>query len=373
MLHHFTRALKNAGYTVSNGLANSYTRYVASEKAKSPKQSIMFTPPPIPELPMDAPTMALQASNADVAVITIGRNAGEGKDRKDVDDFYLSNAEQKMIADVSKAFHAVNKPVVVVMNVGGVTEISTWKDNADAILLAWQPGEEGGNAIADILSGKVNPSGKLTATFPLVYGDVPSAKTFPGKELPSDPNIPANPMMGRPAEITYDDGIYVGYRYYNTFGVKPAFEFGYGMSYTTFDYSNFKLSSKNFAGKVTASVLITNKGKFAGKEVVQLYISAPGKTMNKPESELKGFAKTRLLKPGEAQLLTFNISAEDLASFDTPTESWVAEAGDYKVKIGASSTDIRKTGKFDVNNSITVMKVHKALAPVMTVNEMTKN
>ncbi len=363
--------LKKAGYSINTTMANSYKTYVAAEKAKHPKQSIMFTPPPITELAVDANAIAMQANEADAAVITIGRNAGEGKDRKDAEDFSLSSSEQKMISDISTAFHAVKKPVIVVMNVGGVTEVATWRDSADAILLAWQPGEEGGNAIADVLSGKVNPSGKLAATFPMSYVDVPSAKTFPGKELPSAG--PSNPMIGRPAEITYDDGIYVGYRYFNTFGVKPAYEFGYGMSYTKFEYSKFNLSSKAFMGKVVASVLITNKGRVAGKEVVQLYISAPGKTMNKPESELKGFAKTRLLKPGESQLLTFNISAADLASFDTPTESWVAEAGGYKVKIGASSMDIKKSGKFDVGKSITVMKVHKALTPPVTINELTRN
>lgn len=363
--------LKKAGYAINTTLADTYVKYVAAEKAAHPKQSILFTPPPIPELALTANTIAEQVTSSDAAVITIGRNAGEGKDRKESDDFYLSTAELKMISDVSTAFHAAKKPVIVVLNVGGITEIASWKDLADAVLLAWQPGEEGGNAIADVLSGKVDPSGKLTATFPMLYTDVPGAKTFPGKELPS--SGPSNPMMGKPAEITYDDGIYVGYRYFNTFGVKPAYEFGYGLSYTKFDYSDFNLSSKNFMGKVTASVLITNKGKTAGKEVVQLYISAPGKTMNKPESELKGFAKTRLLKPGESQLLTFNISAADLASFDTPTESWVAEAGDYKVKIGASSTDIKKSGKFEVGNSITVMKVHKALAPPVTINELTRN
>ena len=363
--------LNKAGYTLNTTLADSYKSYVAADKAKHPKQSIMFTPPPIPEMALTAGTIAEQVAASEAAIITIGRNAGEGKDRKEANDFYLSAEELKLISDVSTAFHAVQKPVIVVLNVGGVTEVASWKDQADAILLAWQPGEEGGNAIADVLSGKVNPSGKLAATFPVVYADVPNAKAFPGKELPS--TEPTSLMRGKPAELTYDDGIYVGYRYFNTFGVKPAYEFGYGMSYTKFDYSDLKLSSKNFMGKVTASVLITNKGKVAGKEVVQLYISAPGKTMNKPESELKGFAKTRLLKPGEAQLLTFNISAVDLASFDTPTESWVAEAGDYKVKIGASSMDIKKSGKFEVNKSITVMKVHKALAPPVAINELTKN
>lgn len=204
----------------------------------------------------------------------------------------------------------------------------------------------------------------------MTYDDVPNAKTFPGKELPGAKS--ANPLMGNPAEVTYDDGIYVGYRYFNTFNVKPAYEFGYGLSYTKFDYSNLKLSSKSFVGKITASVLITNKGKTAGKEVVELYLSAPSKKLNKPESELKGFVKTRLLKPGESELVSFVLNGRDLASFDTATETWVAENGDYKVKIGSSSTDIKKSEKFKLEKDLNVLKVHKALAPASEIKELTK-
>lgn len=365
------KGFANAGYRVDAALSGTYKAYITEQKAKRPKPKMMFlAPEPIGEMPLSADLLKTQANKSDIGVITIGRLAGEGGDRKEADDFNLTAVEQTMISDVTKAFHDNGKKVVVILNIGGPVETASWRDKVDGILLAWDPGLEGGNAIADVVSGKVNPSGKLTATFPMAYADVPNAKTFPGKELPGQHS--ANPLMGNPAEVTYDDGIYVGYRYFNTFDVKPAYEFGYGLSYTKFDYSKLKLSSDNFKGKITATVLITNKGKVAGKEVVQLYLSAPHKKLDKPESELKGFVKTRLLKPGESELVSFVLDARSLASFDTATETWVAEKGDYKVKVGASSLDIKKSEKFNLANDLNVLKVHKALAPASEIKELTK-
>ena len=139
--------------------------------------------PPVPEYLMDNNLINKKAAETDIAIIAIGRNAGEGRDRKLEDDFNLSDTEQTLIKNVANAFHEKNKKVIVVLNVGGVIEVASWRNEADAILLAWQPGLEGGNAIADLLSGKVNPSGKLAITFPMSYSDVPSAKSFPGKEF----------------------------------------------------------------------------------------------------------------------------------------------------------------------------------------------
>ena len=152
------------------------------------------------------------------------------------DDYELTSLEKDMIASVSDAFHAKHKPVIAVLNIGGVIDVPSFRDKVDAILLAWQPGQEGGNAIADVLSGKVNPSGKLATTFPESYNDVPSAKNFPGKEIPEKAT---QGMMGKviPAEVVYQEGVYVGYRYFNTFKVKPAYAFGYGLSYTNFSFS----------------------------------------------------------------------------------------------------------------------------------------
>jgi len=246
-----------------------------------------------------------------------------------------------------------------------------WRDYADAILLAWQPGQEGGNAIADVLSGKVNPSGKLATTFPASYTDVPSAKSFPGKVFPD--KIIKTVITKQPyTEIPYDEGIYVGYRYHTTFGVKPAYEFGYGLSFTTFSYSDLKLSSSKFKDKLTAKVTITNVGKVAGKEVVQLYLSAPVKSIDKPAEELKGFAKTKLLNPGESQIITFVLKPKDLASFYTSQSTWMADAGNYIVKIGASSENIKLEKSFTLSKELIVEKVNKALAPQVQINELKK-
>jgi beta-glucosidase len=365
--------LTNAGYNIDNDLAQRYKGFLADYAVKHPKkpllQEIMNPTPFAPEYKFDGTDAAQKADAADVAIIYIGRNAGEGNDRKVADDYSLTDLEKNLITNVSAAFHAKHKPVVVVLNIGGVMDVVPFRDQVDAILLAWQPGEEGGNAIADVLSGKVNPSGKLATTFPASYSDVPSAKNFPGKEFPEKAT---SGMMGKvtPAEVTYEEGIYVGYRYYSTFKVKPAYEFGYGLSYTHFTYSNLKLSAQTFNGRLTARVTVTNTGKVAGKEVAQLYLSAPVKQLDKPTEELKGFAKTGPLQPGQSQILTFLIKPHDLASFDTAISSWVADAGKYTVKIGASSTDIKQKASFSLAKDIVVEKDHKALSPQVKIDEL---
>ena len=366
--------LTNANYSLNNEMKNVYTDYVNDYKAKNPKQSVieqfMHPRPPMPEYAMDNDLITKQASANDVAIISIGRNAGEGKDRKIEDDFTLTDVEQLLIKNVSNAFHAQNKKVIVVLNIGGVIEMASWRDEADGILLAWQPGLEGGNAMADVLSGKVNPSGKLAQTFPMKYEDVSSAKNFPGKEFPEQATTGGFGMKQIPAEVTYEEGIYVGYRYYNTFNVKPAYEFGYGLSYSNFTFGNLKLNSSTFNNNITATLTITNQGKMAGKEVVEIYLSAPTIALDKPAEELKAFAKTKLLKPGETQTLKFTLTAADLASFNTAKESWIADAGNYIVKAGASSSDIRLTATFNLPKDVVVEKDNKVLVPQTEINEL---
>ncbi len=366
------QGLTAAGFILDAPLTNTYTRYIAEQKQKRPKPQVsFFLPPPIPEIPVEANTVEQMASEADVAVITLGRNSGEFIDRKVEDDFMLSSSEQALIKTVADAFHAKRKKVIAVLNVGGVVEVASWRDRVDAILLAWQPGQEGGHAIADVLGGKVNPSGRLATTFPVAYEDAPSAKNFPGRELVGRKPLLNNAFAGRPAEVSYEEGIYVGYRYYNTFKVKPAYEFGYGLSYTDFSYGDLKLSSKQFHGKLTATVTVTNTGKMPGKEVVQLYVSAPTQKLHKPESELKGFAKTGLLQPGQSQTLSFTVTAADLASFDSSSSAWVAEAGTYTIKVGGSSTRIKQSDKIELTKEILVQTVNKVLAPQIKINELT--
>ncbi|MEI6753740.1 MAG: glycoside hydrolase family 3 C-terminal domain-containing protein [Paludibacter sp.] len=295
--------------------------------------------------------------NSDVAVITLGRNAGETWDRDENDYFKLSYTELSLIKSVSEVFHAAKKKVIVILNIGGPIEIESWKQYTDAILLSWQTGQEGGNALVDILKGQVNPSGKLAVTFPVKYADVPSSKSFPG--VPSD----------NPVNAFYEEGIYVGYRYYQTFNVKPAYEFGFGMSYTNFTYSPVTLSSNQFNGNITATVTVKNTGKVAGKEVAQLYVTAPVTSVEKPMQELKGFAKTRLLKPGESETLTFTLDTSGLASFWTGKNQWVAEKGIYEVRIGASSSDIRSKTSFNLEKDIIVEQVHDVMYPNVMFKE----
>ncbi len=366
--------LANAGYAVDAALKNSYEKYLTEYKVAHPKKGFFeefMNPTPRPaELDLDAATISKQAASTDIALITIGRNAGEGSDRKVENDFNLTAAEQALIKSIAAAYHAAHKKVVVVLNTGGVIEMASWRNEVDAILLAWQPGMEAGNAVADVLSGKVNPSGKLATTFPMQYADEPSAKNFPGTEHPDQAVTGMFGMKAIPAEVKYEEGIYVGYRYYNTFKVTPAYEFGYGLSYTNFSYSNLKLSSTDFKGKITATVDITNTGKTAGKEVVQLYLAAPAVKLNKPAQELKGFAKTNLLQPGQKQTISFVINAADLASFDTNSTSWIAEAGKYEVKIGASSAAIKQSASFKLAKTVVVEKCNKVLVPQVSINEL---
>jgi beta-glucosidase len=353
--------LRGAAVTLDEPLVATYEQYIAAGKAaRSKRQNVMQLVKPLDEMLVTDAQLATAAETAEIALFTLGRNSTEGADRQLADDYYLTTSEKSLLQRVSTAFHAKGKKVVVVLNVASVVEVASWRGLADGILLAWQPGLEAGNSVADVLSGKVNPSGKLAVSFPVDYPDVPSAKNFPG--LP----------VARPTEVTHEEGIYVGYRYYTTFHVKPAYEFGYGLSYTKFSYDKLRLSSKQFDQQLTVTVTVTNRGPVAGQEVVQLYLNAPGRALTKPATELKAFAKTKLLAPGASQTLTFQLAALDLASFDPVRTAWVAEPGTYTVAIGASCADTRQTAPFEVKQEIMVEKTHKALAPPAAFTELTK-
>ena len=369
--------LTNAGFSVDKDLESSYNEYMASVKASRPQRRMGFMPQePVPEMEMEEEVIRATAGRTDLALITIGRNSGEFRDRT-VEDFYLSETEQALIKNVTEVYHSLGKRVVVILNIGGVIETASWKDTPDAILLAWQPGQETGNAIADVLSGKVNPSGKLATTFPVKYEDHPSAATFPGEELPVEEPAEAeggrNFMRARPSVITYEDDIYVGYRYFDSFDVEVSYEFGYGLSYTSFEYGKLKLSATEFSNSMTAEVEITNTGQVAGKEVVQLYLSAPCKSASKPVKELKAFVKTPLLEPGESQVVNLTLDPMSLCSFDAVSSSWLAEAGAYEVRVGASSRDIRQHASFTLTDPGNVEEVSRSLVPQQEINVITPN
>jgi beta-glucosidase len=350
--------LKNAGYTIDENVGAAYAGYLETEKANRPERGFFDPETPISEMTLSGDLIRDSAEQNDCAIITVGRNSGEFRDRTaGAGDFKLTETERAMIRNVADAFRARGKKSIVILNIGGVVETASWRDIPDAILVAWQAGQETGNSIADVLSGKVNPSGKLTTTFPMAYDDVPSAQSFPGKVTrPLSEGQPEKNEMGMPlpvpSEIVYGDGIFVGYRYYDSFRIPTAYEFGYGLSYTEFEYSNLKLSAKTFEKNLTVSIDIKNSGKTAGREVVQVYLSAPKGKLPKPAKELKAFGKTRLLKPGETETLSFVLDERNLASFDSETSTWVAEAGKYSVNIGASSEEIRQQASFSLEKSL---------------------
>ncbi|NLO33455.1 MAG: beta-glucosidase [Candidatus Hydrogenedentes bacterium] len=292
------------------------------------------------------------------ALITFGRSAGEN-----YENGYLpiTEREHQLLRDISEIYHSAGKKVIVVLNVVGVWETASWSDLADAILMAWLPGQEGGTAVAEILTGAVNPSGKLPDSFPLKYEDVPSAASFPGS-----PNYDS-------VNSYYNEGIYVGYRYYDSFNVPTAYPFGFGLSYTTFSYSDLKLSADQFQSKLQVSVTVENTGSVAGKEIVQLYLAAPTTQIEKPQQELKGFAKTVLLQPGEREVLHFELDERALASFWSGISAWVADQGSYEVRIGASSQDIRLKASFELAEDIVVEKVNDVLYPNVLLEELSRS
>ena len=358
----FYEGLNNAGFTIDTKLISDYKTYIEEERKKQPpRNNILETIKPVDEKSWSISDLQQLAKTTDIAVYTLGRNAGEGSDRKQATDYNLNEKELALIDNISKAFHEQNKKFVVVLNIDAIVDIAKWRDKADAILISWLPGQEAGNAMADVVSGKVNPSGHLTQTLPLSYSDVPSSTTFPGTP------------KGREDTSVYNEGIYVGYRYYTTFAKPVAYEFGYGLSYSTFEINKLKISAKHFNKSIQVEVTVKNTGKVAGKEVVQLYVSAPGKSMEKPQIELKAFQKSQDLKVGKSEKIKFTLSASDLASFDVARSSWVVEPGTYTVKIGNSSKNISQTATFTVANEILVEKVHNVLAPVEEFAEISKN
>ncbi|WP_313317616.1 glycoside hydrolase family 3 C-terminal domain-containing protein [Stenotrophomonas sp.] len=342
------QGLQNAGFSNAPELGERYARYIAEQTPKLPT-SLWFLPKArVPERPVSAAELAQLAQQQDIAVVTIGRVSGEFVDRTPENDFQLSDAERALLMATSQAFHALGKKVVVVLNIGGVIEMASWRDLADAIVLAWQPGQEAGNAVADVLSGAVNPSGKLADTFALTLADYPAADGFPGKVLlgpdPADKSLFG--QIAREAEVEYRDGIWVGYRHFDTRKLDVAYPFGFGLSYTSFDYSDLKVE-RGSQGAVRASVKITNTGKLAGREIAQVYVSAPPAALHKPEQELRAFAKTGLLQPGQSQVLQFQIEGKDLASFNPERGAWIVDKGQYSLRVGASSRDIRVQQSFD--------------------------
>ena len=349
--------LKNAGFEVDDSKKDVYLKHIEDEeaafRATLDDQFSAFYPTPRPsEIIPSAAELKAAAQQSDIAIITFGRNSGEFFDRSRA-DFYLNDGEKKLLNAVTAAFHAVKKPVVVVLNIGGVIETASWKNIPDAILLAWQAGQEGGNSVTDILTGQESPSGKLSMTFPVDLMDAAASANFP---IDADNGIyflNRRPDMGvKDVDVTrYEEGIYVGYRWFDKQNLPVSYPFGYGLSYTSFEYSKPEVTVEG--GKVKAKITVKNVGEVPGKEAVQLYVSAPEGKLDKPVKELKAYAKTGRLAPGSMEVLNFEFDTADLASFDEDASAWVVDEGTYTFLFGASSRDIRGTVTASVPGSST--------------------
>ena len=367
------------GYEVNKDIQTWYEQYIALAKTDLKNNgaggsSVLLGDPVISEMEVSRDYIERMERVTDIAIFTLSRNAGEGGDRYALDgDWTLTGQERQLIQTLADVYHAAGKKFVVVLNIGGVIETASWKHIPDAVLLAWTPGQEGGYAVADILCGKANPSGKLPMTFPVSYFDIPSSHNFPYNYK----NVQTGMwdfLWGGPKRQTkdvdyteYAEGIYVGYRYFQTAGAPVSYPFGYGKSYTTFEYG--KPVVKATADGFTATITVKNTGAVAGKEAVQLYVAAPEGGLEKPAFELKGFAKTKELAPGETQTLTINVDKYTLASFNEATSAWETAAGTYKVMFGANAADIRGTGEYRLKKAES-WKANNVLAPAAPINEL---
>lgn len=277
------------------------------------------------------------ASKADVAVVVVGRywrNESEGFDVKTMD---LSAGQDDLIAAVEKA----NPHTIVVLNTGDAVTMTKWLSSTPALLDMWYGGEEGGNALAAILFGDANPSGKLTVSLPKHFEDSPAARTYPGQNLHTE----------------YTEGIYVGYRYYDTKDVEPQFPFGYGLSYSKFEYSDLKVTPIYPLGVnqppevITVSLTVKNTGQRAGAEVVQLYVHDGHSKIDRPSRELKGFSRVEL-NPGESKPVNLTLDRSALEYWSPQTKQWTLDPGTFEIQIGASSRDIRLKAPVEITHPI---------------------
>lgn len=352
---------RNAGIIVDRELTKVYLNYLESDRLNVEKEAkekggesllskLIVVAHEVKEMEVPDSLIRRQVKMNDMAIIVLGHNAGEAVDRS-ASDFQLKKEEIELIKKVTEMYRTAGKKTIVVLNIPGPIETVSWKEMPDAILCAYQPGEQGGNSIADILTGKINPSGKLTVTFPVSLEDNPSTANFPiegGKGISglmayvqeSESTNKEPKVLKKNVDYTnYEEDIYVGYRFFDSFNMPVSYPFGYGLSYTTFSYDNAEISENSNGFEI--SLTVTNTGKVKGKEVVQVYVEAPKEAIEKPIHELKAFAKTKELNPGESHTLSMKMSYYDMASFDTKKSAWITAKGTYKLEIGASSRDIK--------------------------------
>ena len=381
---HYTVSLiegmRSAGYEVYKPLIAAYTKHIADEEKRlfpngRPPFSLM-PPARAEEKQFSADELNAAIEGSDVAIISLGRKSGEAADRSE-SDFYLKDGEKELIKAVSEAYHAKGKKVVVLLDICSPIDVASWQDQVDALVCTWQGGQESGFSVADVLSGKVNPSGKLPMTFQIKYGDAYADKNFPANV--DDKTLGAMFMWGynkdkAPKErqpqanidyTNYEEDIYVGYRYFDSFGKPVAYPFGYGLSYTTFEYDDMEVEEED--GVYTIKVDVKNTGSRAGRNVVELFVAAPNsKKLNKPEKELRNYAKTKLLQPGEEETVTMKVKTQDLASFNEKASAWKTDAGVYTFMICSSANDVE--AKATAKVKAWTQKVHNVMQPNVKLN-----
>lgn len=358
-------------FLLSDALTAKYRNYIGNEKRKIPAKKFFFEPDVIiPELSWNSKQLDSLADVSAAAIFTLTRTSGEFVDRAQT-DFELSETEKQIIVQASDAFHKKGKRMIVLLNIGGVIETASWKQHPDAILIVWQPGQEGGHAVADIISGSATPSGKLPMTFPVRYQDTPSAGNFPGKELEPNPSPGAFSFTGVKSEVVYEEDIFVGYRYFDSFNKEVSYPFGSGLSYTNFDYNDLTVSQQP-DGNMKVTCVVKNIGEVAGKEVAQFYVSAPKGDLIKPSKELKAFVKTPLLKPGESTVIEVLLTPADFVSFDEKRSAWISDKGEYAILCGRSINDLPLEKKIVFQEEKVILKVNDVLKPERKINTLQK-
>jgi beta-glucosidase len=371
--------LRTAGYEVYKPLIGTYTKHIADEEKRlfpegRPKFSLQ-PPARADEKQFTADELNNIIAGSDVAIISLGRKSGEAADRSEA-DFYLKEGEKELIKTVSETYHAKGKKVVVLLDICSPIDVASWQNQVDAVVCTWQGGQESGFSVADVLCGKVNPSGKLPMTFQINYGDAYADKNFPANV--DDKTLGAMFMWGRNKDdnkkrapqanidfTNYEEDIYVGYRYFDSFDKPVAYPFGFGLSYTTFAYENLTCSIDGDI--VTVTVDVKNTGSRAGRNVVELFVAAPNsKKLNKPEKELRNYAKTKLLKPGQTETVTMTVKTEDLASFNEKASAWKTDAGVYTFMICSSANNVEAQATVKVK--AWSQKVHNVMKPNVKLN-----
>lgn len=304
----------------------------------------------------EIPAVTEKEADTDLAVFVIARNSGEGADRYcRKGDYLLTDHELQSLTFLGANY----EKVIVVLNVGNVIDLSQMMEipGIDAVLLAGQAGNVGGHAVADVLTGKAWPSGKLTDTWAKNYEDYASSKTFSHNN-------------GNLNDEYYEEGIYVGYRYFDTFGVEPLYCFGYGKSYTEFQMETLDVTEDGEA--VCANVRVTNIGEYPGKEVVQVYYSAPDGALEKPYQELAAFGKTRLLQPGESEVLTISWPIREMASYSEKQAAWILEKGIYYIRIGNSSRNTKVEAAVEITKEIVTEQLKNLFHDRETLTEISR-